>query len=111
MFNKRAMRHSLENANQAIWSTHRPLTMVLVSVPNGSQSETLASESQNPTIRKIKQVVFLARSSYYFPAMNLKDQTNVAQSISTLLSNPQLQTILQCYGVNSILAGCSGCRR
>ncbi len=85
--------------------------MVLVSVPNGSQSETLASESQNPTIRKIKQVVFLARSSYYFPAMNLKDQTNVAQSISTLLSNPQLQTILQCYGVNSILAGCSGCRR
>lgn len=85
--------------------------MVLVSVPNGSKSETLASESQNPTIRKIKQVVFLAGSSCYFPAMDLKDQTNVAQSISTLLSNPQLQTISQRYGVDSILVGCSGCRR
>ncbi|WP_251365777.1 DUF2066 domain-containing protein [Coxiella-like endosymbiont of Rhipicephalus sanguineus] len=101
------MRYLLENANQGIWSTHRPLTMVWVSVPNGSQSETLASESQNPTIRKIKQVTFLAGSSYYFPAMDLKDQTNVAQSISTLLSNPQLQIISfrKRYGVNSILAG------
>lgn len=105
VFNKWAMRHLLDNANQAIWSTHRPLTMILVSVPNGSQSETLSSESQDPTIRTIKQVTFLRGLPIIFPAMDLEDQTNVAQSTSTLLSNPQLETILQRYGVDSILAG------
>ncbi|WP_304985555.1 DUF2066 domain-containing protein [Coxiella-like endosymbiont] len=105
VFDKRAMKHFLENANQAIWSARRPLTIVWVSVPNGSQSETLASESQNPTIRTIKQVAFLRGLPIIFPAMDLEDQTSVAQSTSTLLSNPQLQIISQRYGVNSILAG------
>ena len=104
-FDKRAMRHLLQNANQAIWSANRPLTMVWISVPNGSQSEMLASESQNPTVRRIKQAAFLRGIPIIFPVMDLEDQTNVAQSASTLLSIPQLQEIARRYGVDSILFG------
>ncbi|WP_102156656.1 DUF2066 domain-containing protein, partial [Coxiella-like endosymbiont] len=105
VFNKRAMRDLLENAHQEIWSVQRPLTMVWVSVPNAFQSEILASESQNPIIHTIKQVAFLRGLPIIFPIMDLEDQTNVALSTSTLLSNRQLQIISQRYGIDSILAG------
>lgn len=106
VFNTRAMRDLLENANQEIWSVQRPLTMIWVSVPNAFQSETLASsESQNPIIRTIKQVAFLRGLPIIFPIMDLEDQTNIALSTSTLLSNRQLQIIAQRYDIDSILAG------
>lgn len=105
VFDKQSMRHLLQDANQAIWSADRPLTMIWVSVPNGSEFNTLASESRSPTIRVIKQIAFLRGLPIIFPAMDLEDQTNVPQPTSTVLSNNQLQTISHRYGVDSILAG------
>ncbi|PNT88474.1 DUF2066 domain-containing protein [Coxiella burnetii] len=105
VFDTRAVKRLLQNANQAIWSANRPLTMVWVSIPNGKQSQILASDSQNPALHALKQVAAFRGVPVIFPAMDLEDQINVAQPASTLPNNQQLQAISQRYGVDSILSG------
>lgn len=106
VFDKRALAQLLRDANQAIWGeANRPLTMVWVSVPAGMSREILVSNSQSSAIQAIKETASSRGVPIIFPAMDLEDQTDAAQSTATLLSRQQLHAILQRYGIDCILAG------
>ncbi|MFW0097075.1 MAG: DUF2066 domain-containing protein [Coxiella endosymbiont of Haemaphysalis qinghaiensis] len=83
------VRYLLQNVRQAVWSTSCPLTMVWISVLNGSQSEILASE--RPESSNLHNVAggILARYSYYFSGGESRrpDQCSVIRSYFTFHSS------------------------
>ena len=104
-FNPQAIKQLLKNANQTILSINRPLMMVWFSIPNETQSQILASDSQKPVIQAVKQVAFVRGVPIIFPMMDLEDKINVQPHPSTVPNNQQLQAISQRYEVDSILSG------
>ena len=104
-FNQQAIKQLLYNANQAIWGINRPLMMIWLAIPNGTQSQILTSDSQKSVIQTIKQVASVRGIPIIFPMMDLEDQIHMVQPPSTLLNNQQLQAIAQRYEVDSILSG------
>lgn len=105
VFDPKSMTQLLQNADQAIWGEDRPLTVVWLSLPQGSQNIVLSSETPNPLMQTLQKAAAARGIPMIFPTMDLEDEANVAQTISALPTNDQLQAIAQKYGVKSLLAG------
>jgi hypothetical protein len=105
VFDDKAIRHILQNAGQAIWGDNRPLTLVWLAMPQGSQTTVLASDGNDALTTVVKQTAMMRGIPIIFPAMDLEDQADVAQTTSTLPTKEQLQQIAKKYGVTSLLAG------
>lgn len=105
VFDDKALKQVLQNAGQAIWGGNRPLTLVWVALPKGTETGVLANDDNDPMLAVIKKAAIVRGVPILFPAMDLEDQTNVAQTTSTLPTNDQLQQIAKKYGVDSLLAG------
>lgn len=105
VFDNKAIKQILQNAGQAIWGANRPLTLVWLSMSQGSQPMVLASDNNDPLTAVIKQTAMGRGVPIIFPAMDLEDQADMAQTTSALPTNEQLQQLAKKYGVNSLLAG------
>ncbi len=105
VFDTKAIKQLLQTAGQALWGPERPLTLVWVLVPEAVQPEVLSADSSDALVNTIKQQTTLRGVPIIFPAMDLQDETYVAQTDSALPTAQQLQSIAQRYGVSCILTG------
>ena len=106
------VRHLLQNVKQAVWSTSCSLTMVWISVLNGSQSEILASD--RPESSNLHDVAggILARYSYYFSGGKSRrpGQYSVIRPYFTFHSSTSGNFAALWYRFYSIRGSCHGCQ-
>lgn len=103
-FDATALRHLLQQSDQAIWGADRPQTLFWLSVPQEDQTGVLASGDQNSLLLQIQKAASDRGLPYLLPTMDLQDQASVPADVSQLPDEKILQAEASRYGVESVLA-------
>ena len=104
-FDQKAVQQLLRKADQAIWSDHRPLTLLWWKINNNTGAEGISSASDTLTLRGIQQDAKQRGVPILLPAMDLQDQSRLNDPANDFFDLPLLSTMAKRYGAPSILAG------
>ena len=103
-FDTKSLADLLEQANQPVWSSDRPLVLAWMQLGQGDQAQVLPSSSNDLLITTLRAIASQRGVPVLLPVMDLQDQTLVEQTDQPLSIN-HLQMAAKRYGVNTVFAG------
>lgn len=104
-FDAKEIDNLLRRSGQTVWSKHRPLTLVVLMVPNKTGWQILSSASDDVILANLSQLAQQRGLQVIYPIMDLEDQDNFSVDSTVVISDMQLQNLAKRYNVHSILLG------
>jgi uncharacterized protein len=104
-FDQKALAQLLRKAGQAVWSDHRPLTLLWWKLQGDQGADVISSASDALLLRDIRQDAKQRGVPVLLPAMDLQDQAFLNNQPGQFLAVNALSKVAKRYDAPAILAG------
>lgn len=105
VFDKKAVRHVLQQAGQSVWSADRPLTLVWLYQMNLGAPVLVVDPANTASQDSLKAQAHRRGVALLFPTMDLQDQSDLALGNTMAPPVALLREKAARYGVSSVLVG------